>query len=406
MIEEIINKAEIELEKYFKNLEKIEFNNQRKVLNAFIDSGVGEHHLKGTTGYGHNDIGREKLEEVYSKIFNTEDSIVRPHFASGTHAIATALFGCLSNGDELLAIAGKPYDTLEEVIGIRGENQGSLKDWGVTYKEIPLKNGLVDIENIKNYINDKTKVAFIQRSRGYDWRSSINIEMLEEICTEIRSIKENIIILVDNCYGEFTEEKEPTDVGADLTVGSLIKNPGGGIVPAGGYITGKKDLIHRCACRLYAPGIGKEGGATLDFLRLGFQGLFIAPHIVNQSMKGSLLVSKVLEDLGYEVSPRYDERRTDIIQSIKFNDPNKLKNFCKSIQESSPVDSYVSPIPDIIPGYEDNVIMAAGNFIEGSTIELSADAALREPFIGYLQGGLTYNHIKIAFMNYLKKIIK
>jgi len=405
MIEDLINRAESELKIYFDKLEKIEFINQKKVLNSFINSQVGEHHLKGTTGYGHNDIGREKLEEVYSKIFNTEDSIVRPHFASGTHAIATALFGCLSYGDELLSIAGKPYDTLEEVIGIRGENQGSLKDWGVNYKEIPLKNGFVDIESFKNYINKNTKVAFIQRSRGYDWRSSINIENLEQICKEIRNIKNDIIILVDNCYGEFTEEKEPTDIGADITVGSLIKNPGGGIVATGGYITGKKELIHRCACRLYAPGIGKEGGATLDFLRLAFQGLFIAPHIVVQSLKGSLLVSKILEELGYEVSPKYNEIRTDIIQSIKFNSAEKLKHFCKSVQESSPIDSYVSPIPDIIPGYEDNVIMAAGNFIEGSTIELSADAALREPFIGYLQGGLTYNHVKIALINYLNKIL-
>lgn len=405
MIEEIVNKAEVELEKYFKDLDIIEFSNQKKVLNSFINSSVGEHHLKGTTGYGHNDIGRDKLEEVYSKVFNTEDSIVRPHFASGTHAIATSLFGCLSSGDELLSITGKPYDTLEEVIGIRGENQGSLKDWGVSYKELPLKDGCVDIENIKNYINKNTKVAFIQRSRGYDWRSSINIDMLEKTCKEIRNLKENIIIIVDNCYGEFTEEKEPTDVGADITVGSLIKNPGGGIVPVGGYIAGKKELIHRCACRLYAPGIGKEGGATLNFLRLAFQGLFIAPHVVNQSLKGAILVSKVLEDLGYELSPKYYEKRTDIIQSIKFNSEDKLKTFCKTIQENSPIDSYVSPIPDIVPGYKDNVIMAAGNFIEGSTIELSADAALREPFIGYLQGGLTYNHIKIALISYLKKIL-
>ncbi|GIW22253.1 MAG: hypothetical protein KatS3mg068_1260 [Candidatus Sericytochromatia bacterium] len=405
LIEEIINKAEIELSEYFSNLQKIEFNNQKKVLNAFIDSQVGEYHLKGTTGYGHNDIGREKLEEVYSKVFNTEDSIVRPHFASGTHAISTALFGCLSCNEELLSITGKPYDTLEEVIGIRGKNQGSLKDWGVEYKEIPLKSGIVDIENIKKYINRKTKVAFIQRSRGYEWRNSINMKDLEEICNEIKRVKDDIIIIVDNCYGEFTEEKEPTDVGADITVGSLIKNPGGGIVPTGGYITGKKDLIHRCACRLYAPGIGKEGGSTLDFLRLAFQGLFISPHIVMQSLKGSILVSKVLQDLGYEVSPKYNEIRTDIIQSIKFNSSEKLKIFCKVIQESSPIDSYVSPIPDIVPGYEDNVIMAAGNFIEGSTIELSADAALREPFIGYLQGGLSYNHVKIALINYLKNIL-
>ncbi len=391
----------------FKELDNIELINQQKVLNAFTGNNVGEHHLKGTTGYGHNDIGREALEKVYASIFNTESALVRPHIASGTHALAVGLFGCLSPGDEMVAIVGKPYDTMEEVIGLRGKNQGSLMEWGVVYKQLDLNQDKeVDLINLEKIISAKTKVAFIQRSRGYDWRPSVTMEKLEIICKKLREIKEDIIIITDNCYGEFTETKEPTDVGADLVIGSLIKNPGGGIVPCGGYLAGKEELVERAACRLYAPGIGREGGATLDWLRLGFQGLFIAPHIVIQAVKGAILAAKVFEDFGFEVSPGYSEKRTDIIQSIKFKNPKILEAFCKSIQEASPVDSYVSPIPDVVPGYEDNVIMAAGNFIEGSTIELSADGPLREPYIAYLQGGLTYNHCKIAIMHSLEKMAK
>lgn len=408
MFLEKVKEAESFLEKnVFKQLDEIEFFNQKKVLKAFVDNHVGEHHLKGTTGYGHNDIGRETLEKVYADIFHTESALVRPHFASGTHALAVGLFGCLSPGDEMLAVVGKPYDTMEEVIGLRGSNQGSLMDWGVTYKQLELTaDKEVDLQNLDKAISKKTKVAFIQRSRGYDWRPSVTMDKLEIICQKIREIKEDIIIITDNCYGEFTEMREPTDVGADLVIGSLIKNPGGGIVPCGGYLAGKEELIHRASCRLYAPGIGKEGGATLDFLRLGFQGLFISPHIVMQAVKGAILAAKVFEELGFEVSPAYSAVRTDIIQSIKFNNGKILEAFCKSIQETSPVDSYVSPIPDIVPGYEDNVIMAAGNFIEGSTIELSADGPLREPFIAYLQGGLTYNHCKLAIIYSLEKMAK
>lgn len=408
MFEELVFEAEKVLNQtIFAELDKIEFVNQKKVLKAFTENKVAEHHLKGTTGYGHNDIGREALEKVYASVFNTEAALVRPHFASGTHALATGLFGCLSPGDEMLAVVGKPYDTMEEVIGLRGNNQGSLIDWGVTYKQHELnENKEVDIEGLANAISSKTKVAFIQRSRGYDWRPSVTMDKLEIICKKLREIKEDIIIVTDNCYGEFTEMREPTDVGADMVIGSLIKNPGGGIVACGGYIAGKEHLVERAACRLYAPGIGREGGATLDFLRLGFQGLFIAPHVVMQAVRSSTLASKVFENLGYEVSPRYDQPRTDIIQSIKFNDSKVLQAFCKAIQENSPVDSYVSPIPDIVPGYEDNVIMAAGNFIEGSTIELSADAPIRPPYIAYLQGGLTYNHGKLAIIKALEKMSK
>lgn len=408
MFLEKIDQAEKELkETVFKRLDEIEFKNQKKVLNAFIENRVAEHHLRGTTGYGHNDIGREALEDVYSSIFNTESSLVRPHFASGTHAIAAGLFGCLSPGDELLAVAGKPYDTMEEVIGLRGEGQGSLIEWGVVYKQLELnENKEIDIENIHTLITSKTKVAFIQRSRGYDWRPSVTMERLEATCKKLRELKEDIIIVTDNCYGEFTDDREPTDVGADLMIGSLIKNPGGGLVPCGAYITGKAKLVERAACRLYAPGIGREGGATLDWMRIAFQGLFIAPNVVNQAVKGSVLAAKVFSDLGFEISPSVDAKRSDIIQSIKFGDQKILEAFCKSIQEMSPVDSYVSPIPDVVPGYESNVIMAAGNFIEGSTIELSVDAPIREPFIAYLQGGLTYNHCKLALAHSLEKMSK
>lgn len=407
MFFEKVKEAEAQLQDIFKALDEIEFENQRKVLEAFTKNRVAEHHLKGTTGYGHNDIGREALEAVFAEIFHTESALVRPHFASGTHALATGLFGCLSTGDEMLSVVGKPYDTLEEVIGLRGHNQGSLMDWGVTYKQLELdENKEVDFINLPRAINSKTKVAWIQRSRGYDWRPSINMEKLKFLCEKIREVKEDIIIITDNCYGEFTEKLEPTDVGADMVIGSLIKNPGAGIVPCGGYIAGRADLVERAACRLYAPGIGREGGATLDFLRLAFQGVFMAPHIVMQAVRGAVLAAKVFEDMGFEVSPSYTANRTDIIQSIKFNKPKVLEAFCKAIQENSPVDSYVSPIPDVVPGYEDNVIMAAGNFIEGSTIELSADAPLREPFIAYLQGGLTYSHCKLAIIKSLEKMSK
>lgn len=406
----MINKVVEDAEKYlletkFKELDEIETFNQNKVLSAFIKNEIGDFYLKGSTGYGHDDTGREALERVYSSVFNTETSLVRHHFASGTHALAVGLFGTLSPNDEMVSIVGKPYDTMEEVIGLRGKNQGSLIDWGVIYKELPLtENKEVDIENLDKVINKKTKVAFIQRSRGYEWRPSINIEKLEIICKKIREIKEDIIIITDNCYGEFTEKKEPTDVGADLIIGSLIKNPGGGIVPCGGYITGKEELVERCACRLYAPGIGREGGATLDTLRLIYQGLFIAPHTVNQALKISVLASKVFEDLGFDVSPKYSDVRTDIIQSIKFGKAKLLEDFAKIIQEMSPIDSYVTPIPDNIPGYEDRVIMAAGTFIEGSSIELSIDGPLREPYIAYLQGGLTYVHGKLAISRAVEKI--
>ncbi|MEK7435161.1 MAG: methionine gamma-lyase family protein [Cyanobacteriota bacterium] len=407
MFFEKIKSAEELLQPIFRELEEIEFENQKKVLNSFTKNEIGEHHFKGSTGYGHNDIGREALERVYADVFHAESALVRPHFASGTHALSTGLFGCLSPNDEMLSVVGKPYDTLEEVIGLRGNNQGSLMDWGVTYRQLELnEEKKVDLVKLPDFINEKTKVAWVQRSRGYDWRSSIDMEELRIICKKIREIKKDIIIITDNCYGEFTEKLEPTDVGADLVIGSLIKNPGGGIVTCGGYIAGRADLVERSACRLYAPGIGREGGATLDFLRLAFQGLFIAPHIVMQAVRGAILASKVFEEIGFDVSPKYDQKRTDIIQSIKFKNPKLLESFCKAIQENSPIDSYVSPIPDIVPGYEDNVIMAAGNFIEGSTIELSTDAPLREPYIAYLQGGLTYNHCKIAITASLEKMSK
>lgn len=371
--------------------------NTAKVLQAFIDNRIGEEHLAGTNGYGHDDLGREALERVYAQVFRAEAALVRPHFASGTHAIATALFGCLKPGDELVAIAGPPYDTLEEVIGIREEGQGSLMDWGVGYTEIPLKDdGRVDVATAVAALGPRSRVALIQRSRGYTWRSSLEIATLAPLIQRLKAQKPDLICLVDNCYGEFTELSEPIEAGADLVAGSLIKNPGAGIVPCGGYIAGREDLVERSACRLYAPGIGRAGGATLDFTRWALQGLFMAPHVVGEALKGAIYAAHLFQELGYAVSPGPDDPRTDIIQAIRLGSPDKLLRFCGAIQASSPVGAYVRPIADVVPGYGDHVVMAAGTFVEGSTVELSADGPLREPYIAYLQGGLSFSHVKWA----------
>jgi cystathionine beta-lyase family protein involved in aluminum resistance len=392
-----IDAAEAALAPIWADLDQTCHFNQKKVLSAFKAHQIGEQHFAGTTGYGHGDLGREALEAVFAQIVGAEAALVRQQFASGTHALAVALFGALRPGDELLSIAGAPYDTLEEVIGLRGENQGSLMEWGVTYCELPLTpEGRVDMDAIPSALRPETKVITIQRSRGYDWRPSLRIEEIGAIIRQVKALRPDIICFVDNCYGEFTERLEPPEVGADLIAGSLIKNPGGGIVPMGGYVAGRADLVHRAACRLTAPGIGREGGASLDLNRLLFQGLFLAPHTVTEALKGATLAARLFHDLGYPVDPAWDAPRTDIIQAVKLGSAKKLVALCRGIQEWSPVNSYVRPEPDIVPGYADNVVMAGGTFIEGSTLELSADGPLREPYVAYLQGGLTYSHCRIA----------
>lgn len=400
-----ISDAESRLQPVWARLERTRHHNQRKVLEAFIRHQIGEQHFAGTTGYGHGDLGREALEAVFADILGAPAALVRSQFASGTHAIAVALFGALAPGTELLSIAGAPYDTLEEVIGLRGSGQGSLMEWGVSYRQLDLlPDGRVDLEGIAGAITSQTRVVTIQRSRGYDWRPSLLIDDLAKIIRRVKAVREDIICFVDNCYGEFTETREPPEVGADLVAGSLIKNPGGGIVPMGGYVAGRDDLVHRAACRLNAPGIGREGGASLDHNRLLFQGLFLAPHVVGEALKGATLAAQLFTDLGFEVDPLPDAVRSDIIQAVKLGSPERLVAVCRSIQECSPVHAYVQPVPDVVPGYGDHVVMAGGTFIEGSTIELSADGPLREPYVAYLQGGLNYSHCRIALEYCLERM--
>lgn len=403
----VIEKAEKDCYPVFRKIDKTVEYNQYKVIYHFQKNKLSDIHFNGTTGYGYGDIGRETIEKIYAGIFAAEDALVRPQIVSGTHAIALCLFGNLKPNEELISACGRPYDTLEEVIGIKGEGRGSLKEYGVIYKEIPLLNdGKIDIESVKKTITSKTKMVMIQRSKGYDYRKSLKIEDIEKAISEIKKVKEDVIIFVDNCYGEFTEIKEPTEVGADIIAGSLIKNIGGGIAPTGGYVVGKKGLVENASYRLYAPGIGKEVGPSLDLNKLILQGLFFAPQVVGQALKGAALLAKIMSDLGYEVTPKYDEERTDIVQAIKFKTAEELISFIQGIQMGSPVDSHVIPEPWDMPGYQDKVIMAAGGFIQGSSIELSADAPIREPYIAYVQGGLTYPQVKLAIAIALNNIYK
>ncbi|WP_029689090.1 methionine gamma-lyase family protein [Thermoanaerobacter sp. A7A] len=404
---EVIEKAEKDCYPVFRKIDKTVEYNQYKVIYHFQKNKLSDIHFNGTTGYGYGDIGRETIEKIYAGIFAAEDALVRPQIVSGTHAIALCLFGNLKPNEELISACGRPYDTLEEIIGIKGEGRGSLKEYGVIYKEIPLLNdGKIDIESVKKTITSKTKMVMIQRSKGYDYRKSLKIEDIEKTIGEIKKVKEDVIIFVDNCYGEFTEIKEPTEVGADIIAGSLIKNIGGGIAPTGGYVVGKKKLVENASYRLYAPGIGKEIGPSLDLNKLILQGLFFAPQVVGQALKGAVLLAKIMSDLGYEVTPKYDEERTDIVQAIKFKTAEELISFIQGIQMGSPVDSHVIPEPWDMPGYQDKVIMAAGGFIQGSSIELSADAPIREPYIAYVQGGLTYPQVKLAIAIALNNIYK
>ncbi|MFZ7120456.1 MAG: aminotransferase class I/II-fold pyridoxal phosphate-dependent enzyme [Eubacteriaceae bacterium] len=397
---EYCNIKEEETVDYFKNTDNIREYNQIKVIKAMQEVNISERHFQVSTGYGYNDEGREAVEKVYSLVFNTEDALVRPQIISGTHALSLCLYGVLRPEDELLSITGKPYDTINTIIGRSDastvNDSGTLKDYGIVYKQVELSNGELDICKINKNITSKTRMIYIQRSTGYDWRKAITVKEIKKFITYIKNKKPDIIIMIDNCYGEFMDYEEPTDVGADLIAGSLIKNPGGGLAPVGGYIAGKKELVYKAACRLSAPGIAKETGATLGINRTYLQGLFLAPHVVSEAVKTAILASKIFLDLGIEVCPMPEDYRSDIIQGIKLKDPNAVIDFCRAFQQAAPVDSFVVPEPWDMPGYENKVIMAAGAFIQGSSIELSADAPMREPYIAYLQGGLTHDHGKLG----------
>lgn len=403
---EIIKNAEAKIRPQIELAEEIALFNQKKVLDAFIKNKIGMQHFYTVSGYGHDDIGREALDKLFADVFHTEAAIARPHFVSGTHTLSCCLFGCLRHGDKLVSVAGAPYDTMEEVIGKRGNYKASLMGHGVLYDEVPLKGefGDIDFEALEQKIDKTVTMVLIQRSRGYSLRKSLNIETIKKIVETVKSKNPECICFVDNCYGEFVEKLEPTDVGADLIAGSLIKNAGGGIVEAGGYVAGREDLVDLVAQSLTAPGIGAEGGAMFNQARLMFQGIFMAPSIVAEAVKGAILASQVFEDIGFISTPKPTEKRTDIIQTVKFGKAEPLIEFCKTIQEFSPVESYLTPVPDTVPGYEDKLIMAGGSFIEGSTIELSADGPLRPPFAAYMQGGLNYSHVKIVLTETVDKL--
>ncbi|MFL0268300.1 aminotransferase class I/II-fold pyridoxal phosphate-dependent enzyme [Candidatus Clostridium radicumherbarum] len=398
-----------EVEGQFKYYNEIREYNQIRVLNALQEERISDAHFTNSSGYGYGDIGRDALDKVYARIFGTESALVRPHFVNGTHAIGAALFGNLRPNDTMLSICGTPYDTLHNIIGISdNKNIGSLREYGVKYKQIDLKeNGKVNLEEVRSQLekDSSIKLIHIQRSTGYGWRKSLLISEIGEIIAFIKKIKPEVICFVDNCYGEFIDKYEPTHVGADLVAGSLIKNIGGGIAPTGGYIAGKNEYVTQASYRLTIPGIGGECGSTFGVMRQLFQGLFLAPHVAIEAVKGAIFTSKIMELAGFEVLPKFDDKRSDIIQAIKFNDKDKLINFCKGIQAGSPIDSFVQCEPWDMPGYEDQVIMAAGAFIQGASIELSADAPIREPYIAYLQGGLTFDHVKIGVLISLSKIL-
>ncbi len=400
---ELSKEVEKEVQIQFEKVEEIKELNSLKVLNTFQKCGLSEMHLHSSTGYGIDEVGRNKIEEIYAKIFNTEDALVRSQLISGTHALAVTLFGILRPGDTMLSISGSPYDTLQTIIGISKEqSKSSLKEFGVKYEQIELINDDFNIEKIKERVSkNDIKLVEIQRSKGYSTRKSLTIDKIEKAIKAIREINKDVIIMVDNCYGEFVEEKEPTDVGADIVVGSLMKNLGAGIATSGAYIAGKKDLIELCAERLTAPGVGKEIGPSLNQNTAFIKGLFFAPSVVASAVKTAIFASRILEKLGYNVNPKYNESRADIVQTIELGDAKKLIKFCQGIQMGSPIDSNVIPEPSGMAGYDDQVIMAAGTFTEGSTIELSCDGPIREPYIAYMQGGLTYEYGKLGILKAL-----
>ncbi len=401
----LIEKSEKEIAPLFHDLDDIMAYNQYKVLHAFQQNNIRDMHFSWNTGYGYDDPGRDAIERVYADIFNTEAALVRPIIVNGTHALSLTLMGILRPGDELIYCTGAPYDTLEEVIGIRGEGKGSLKEYGITYKQVELTEaGRIDFDALKKAIGPSTRMISLQRATGYGWRKAISIEEIQEWTTFVKGINPDIICMVDNCYGEFLHTKEPTDVGADVMAGSLIKNPGGGLALTGGYVAGRADLIEKISYRMTSPGIGGECGLTFGQTRTMLQGLFIAPKTVNGAVKGAVLCAKAFEKLGFEVCPKPEDIRSDIIEAVKLGTPEGVIAFCKGIQAAAPVDANVSPEPWDMPGYEDPVIMAAGAFVQGSSIELSADAPIREPYVAYFQGGLTYEHSKFGVIKALQEL--
>ncbi|MFC4404499.1 aminotransferase class I/II-fold pyridoxal phosphate-dependent enzyme [Gracilibacillus xinjiangensis] len=401
---EKIKATERTISHIFEEIADVELFNQEKVLAAFRENKVSDSDFNPTTGYGYDDYGRDKLESVYASVFKAEDALVRPQISSGTHAITTALFGVLRPGDQLLYITGKPYDTLESVIQSEEKDIGSLADFGIDYQSIPLKDNTIDMDSVRKKMSRNTKVVAIQRSKGYDNRPSISMKEMKEVISKVREINRNVIIFVDNCYGEFVEKAEPIEIGADLIAGSLIKNPGGGIARTGGYVAGTKELVEKAANRLTAPGIGKEIGASLGMLQEMFQGLFLAPHIVSEALRGAIFTSKYLSDHGYQTEPHFQEKRTDLIQSVIFRTADEMIAFCQSIQEQSPINAHVTPYPAPMPGYNDQVIMAAGTFMQGASLELTADGPIRPPYTAYVQGGLTYAHVKLAVVRACDKL--
>ena len=403
----LVQNAEESLKDQFAEIDRIREINQYKVLKAFQDNSVSDADFAWNTGYGYDDKGRDTLAKVYSEAFGAEDALVRTNIVSGTHALSVALMGVLRPGDEMIYCSGGPYDTLEEVIGLRGEGMGSLKEYGVTYDEVPLKeDGAIDIPAVLDAIRPETKMVCVQRSTGYDWRKAVTVDEIGAWASAVHEKYPDVVCMVDNCYGEFLDVKEPTAVGCDIMAGSLIKNPGGGIALSGGYVAGRRDLIEKVQYRMTCPGIGAECGLTFGQTRQMLQGFFLAPSVVAGAVKGAALIGRVYSELGYEVTPGPFDKRSDIIQSVKLGSEEAVCAFCEGIQKAAPIDSFVTPVPAPMPGYEDPVIMAAGAFVQGSSIELSSDAPLREPYIVYFQGGITYDHSKMGALMSLNSLLE
>ncbi|MCL6557602.1 MAG: methionine gamma-lyase family protein [Firmicutes bacterium] len=406
-LELLAKEVEREIEPVYKEIDEKALQNHAKVLEAFHRARVSDFHLKGSTGYGYGDRGRETLEEVYARVFRAEAALVRGQIVSGTHAIALCLYGILRPGDELLSVQGEPYDTLGEMIGIRGEAPGSLKEFGVFYRQLELlPGGEVDYSGIERTVNSRTRVVMLQRSMGYNWGPRLDINSIRKISSFIKKIQPGTVVFVDNCYGEFVDVEEPIEAGADLVAGSLIKNPGGGLAPTGGYVAGCRRFVEMAAGRWTAPGIGGEVGPGAEYQRLLFQGLFTAPHVVAEALKGAVFAARLFARLGFSVKPEYDEARTDTVQGIMLGSPERMVAFCRGIQQASPVDSHVRPEPNEMPGYADSVVMAAGTFVQGASLELTADGPIRPPYVVYLQGGLSKEYVKLGVLSAAREVVK